>query len=256
MINRQQIKWFIGAILLVVMMAGQKMAQEPRAVVRILIDNTGSMRQQLGLEKEIAKQIITASKTTTYFSLFGFQFARLEKKERAVILAGSQCSTDRENLKKEIDILPTQPGQTMLYDTIRDAADFLDAKRPTKCNSFAEKTPVVISDGEDRESTTTAEALIGELKRNGMKVFAIGLIEELTNDSWPFDKSAKIYDASTGKEVDKPTFKNVKNSKKKAKNFLEKITKETGGKVIFPKKQQTAEQLVKLLFEPSVVKPK
>ncbi len=42
----------------------------------------------------------------------------------------------------------------------------------------------------------------------------------------------------------------------KSKDFLKKITKETGGRVIFPQAKQTIEDVVKQLFAESLVKPK
>jgi len=229
MSDRWQPKRFIGAFLLMVMIAGQPMAQgSSRDVIGILIDNTGSMRPHLSLMKEIAKEIVASSSSTTYFSLFSFQFVKVEKKERAMILLGSQCSTDREILKKEIDILPIQPGQTMLYDTIRDAADLLAAKRPPTCDAFTEKTFVIISDGEDRASTLKDKELISELQAKKVKVYAVGLIGELS---------------------DEPGFVS-KSSRDKGKDFLKKLTRETGGNVVFPKNKQSVPDILKALFEP------
>jgi|GEM_PF-1645030 len=235
MSDRWQTKRFIGAFLLMLMIAGQPMAQgSSRDVIGVLIDNTGSMRPHLSLMKEIAKEIVASSTTTTYFSLFGFQFVKVEKEERAMILLGSQCSTDREILKKEIDILPIQPGQTMLYDTIRDAADLLAAKRPPTCDAFTEKALVIISDGEDRASTLKDKELISELQKKNVKVYAVALIEDLSDERGFLSKS----------------------SRDKGKDFLKRLTSETGGNIVFPKNKQSVRDILKALFEPKPVTKK
>ena len=241
----------LGIVLLVAccITSVSSQALKKAAIYGILLDNTGSMRQQLSREIDVAKEIVKNVSDRASISIF--QFQSNVNNHTSVFTNGIEASDDPKVLEKHLDQIVTVSGQTTLLDAIKLSAERLG----NSVNS--EKVLIIISDGEDRVSSTKVEDLISELKRIGIKVYAVGLIDELSNDSsWPFDKSAKIYDASTGKEVDKSIFTNDKNSKKKAKDFLEKIAKETGGKVIFPKKKQTAAELGKLLFESSVVKQK
>ena len=135
---------------------------------------------------------------------------------------------------KQLDSLFTVPGQTTLIHAIHTAALRLGSDKPANCGDFSEMNLVIITDGEDRASTMKLTDLIDSLKASGVKVNAVGLINELSKETGFIGKSA----AQKGKE------------------FLEKITKETGGKVVFPKRKQTIEEIAKQLFEPTALNSK
>jgi hypothetical protein len=82
---------------------------------------------------------------------------------------------------------------------------------------FGDKTIFLITDGEARESNITEKQLIKELKEMGIKVYAVGLVKEL-------DKEGGII---------------CKAPRKAAVGFLEKLTKETGGRAVFHKSKKT-----------------
>ena len=230
---------------------GQKAEDKAYA---IFLDNSGSLRSQLAREKEIAKEMVNYSVGNGVVSFFGFE--NVPGSSVLSVGVGLECTRDVAGLNRQINNVSTIGGQTTLIDAVSLIGTRLVSAGTGKCGSASELNILLITDGEDRVTTAKVEDLIRELKQKGIKVFAIGLIEELSKGSWPFDKSVKITDSSTGKVVDKSIFTNDKDPKKNAKDFLEKITKETGGKVIFPNKKQKAAELIKLLFEPSSVKPK
>lgn len=72
------------------------------------------------------------------------------------------------------------------------------------------------------------------MKENRIKVYAIGLLEALGTDGGFVGASPQV----------------------KSKDFLKKITKETGGRVIFPKEKQTVEDIVKDLFAEKTIESK
>ncbi|MBA2341612.1 MAG: VWA domain-containing protein [Pyrinomonadaceae bacterium] len=91
----------------------------------------------------------------------------------------------------------------------------LNAKAASEKGVYAGKVIIIISDGEDRVSAVKKEQLIKELKESSIKVYAIGLTQELGGGG------------------------GGRNSKGRAETFLRNITAETGGRVIFPKRNAT-----------------
>lgn len=203
---------------------------ERKAVYGILIDNTGSLRTQLSNIQLIGKGIIqNASQRGGIVSVFDFETQADNKKSFAVVTSGSEWNQDKNALEKFIENLQPVGGATTLLDAIRSTAKAVE----TKANSekLSEKIVILITDGEDRASEITEKEIIKELKEIGVKVYAVGLVQEL--------------DSSRGFTSE--------SSQSKSKNFLKKITKETGGNVIFPKlkKETKVEDLLTELFAES-----
>lgn len=218
----------ITKLILVFVFSVIAMSQETqRSGFGIFVDNTGSLRPQIDMEIEAANEVLKQVKPGSYVYLFGFATDPTSNSRMARFAVGAQCSTDRDLVKKQIDGLFTVPGQTTLFDAIKTSAEYLDTKRPDKCDAFAEKSLVVITDGEDRASVTREKDLIKSLKAQGIKVYVIGLIEDLSKEGGFVGKSPY----------------------EKARGFLEKLTNETGGNVVFPKKKQSITDVIKKLFE-------
>lgn len=94
-------------------------------------------------------------------------------------------------------------------------------------DTFADKAIFLITDGEDRVSKIKEKQLIKVLKENVIKVYAIGLVKELEKEGGIIHKAPR----------------------EMAVAFLEKITKETGGRAVFPKFKKTeANKLLEELF--------
>jgi Ca-activated chloride channel homolog len=195
-----------------------------------LIDNTGSLRPQLNNIQILGKALVQTASERGVISVFNFETHSDSKKPFAIVTSGTEWSQDKNTLEKYIYALEAVGGQTTLLDAIRLTGKSVDAK--ANVEKLPEKIIILITDGEDRASEVSIKQLIKELKESGIKVYAIGLVEEL--------------DSSRGFTND--------SSKNKSKNFLKKITKETGGNVIFPKlKKETkvADILTELFAEAS-----
>lgn len=191
----------------------------------VLIDNTGSLRSQLDKEKELAKVFVSIAKQDSPISFFTFLTVPGSDSKLAAIASGALCSKDRELIKRQIDSLTVAIGLTTLMDAIQGVSDAITEKR-TNCDEQKERILVLVTDGEDRASSVRKDDLINSLKRSGTKVFTIGLVDELPEEAGPSGKSVK----------------------QTAKEFLEKLAKGTDGKVIFPKRKQKAEDIIKELF--------
>jgi hypothetical protein len=206
---------------IVLMLNVPALAQRP--AVGILVDNTGSLRTQFKLEVELAKEVVKGTKPETSLSLFRFKSDK--GTQTATLHVEVECDVDPKAIVKGIDGLSTLGGQTALIDTIQDAAEFLN-EHSDKCEKYSDRSLVLITDGEDRVSKVTVDKLVSYLTKSNIRVYAVGLTTELLDEAGFLGQSPRS----------------------KAEKFLKKITKETGGKVVFPKKSQTAEEIIKELF--------
>jgi len=215
-----------STLMCLVVLVWSASAQDQKSVAYgILIDNTGSMRRQLPREIEAAKEIVKQVSNRGTISIFGFATDPAGT-ETSKIAVGLQCSGDVDALNKQLEGIYTVGGQTTLLDAINVAAERLSSARPANCKEAAERNLVIITDGEDRASGIKPDDLISRLKLNGTRIFAIALRD--------LDTEVGLYRIS---------------SQDRSKDFLKKVTKETGGSIVFPKKKQTAGEIVKALFE-------
>ena len=196
----------------------------------LVVDNSLSMMNALEGEISLAKELVKATNKDSYVSYFAFATDPVSK--RAELARGIQCTTDRVTLDSQLIQLFSVTGQTKLIDGIMAAAEQIDDKRPDKCPVFSEKHLLLITDGEDRASTMKAAELISKLKAKGVKVSVIGLITGLNDDRGFMPKSARG----------------------SAREFIDRLTKETGGNVVYPKKNQSPTEIVKALLEPKTKK--
>ena len=178
----------------------------------VIVDTTGSMRLQFDGELSLANELVTQFKANTRMSLVRFDKSGGGK--NATPKALISCSDDRLAVKKEIGALYLDGGQTTLWDAVALSAKVI-GKETKGCDSSKERNIFIISDGEDRASAVKIDDLLKQLKADQVKVYAIGLLDELSDEKGLGGVSPR----------------------KTAQDALERITKETGGKVVFPKKK-------------------
>jgi hypothetical protein len=203
---------FLPALVLTLVFFHTAIAQtEKNVAYSILIDNTGSLRSQFNEVVRISKGIVEHIHQRGPVSLFNFRAQGDQRNPLAIITPGTEWSQDKELLERYIDGLFVVPGQTTLMDAINSVAGQIsdnDASRG--------KIILLITDGEDRVSKIKEHQLITTLKESGIKVYAVGLVKELDKGGGFIRKAPK----------------------ERAINFLTKITKETGGRVVFPKSEK------------------
>jgi Mg-chelatase subunit ChlD len=204
---------------------------EKKAAYGILLDNTGTMFTQIETVKTLGKALAQDASKRGIVSVFNFETQGEIKDTKsflAVATSGTEWSQDKNAIEKYIDGLKVARGQTTLWDAIRSMAKATDEK--AKIENLPEKIIILITDGEDRASEVTDKQLIKELKESGVKVYAIGLTQELDSGL------------------------NFGSSEGRSKKYLKKFTKETGGNAIFPKlKKETKvdDLLIELFAEQS-----
>jgi uncharacterized protein YegL len=219
---------YLSAFLLALALPISVFAQvEKKSAYAILIDNTGSLRTQFSQVKAFGKGVVARIYQRGPVSLFNFKTQGSKTNSLAVVTSGIEWSEDISVLENYIDTLKVQPGQTTLMDAIYSVADSLNSKVNMGSNAFSEKVIILITDGEDRVSKVKEKQLVKQLHDCGVTVYAVGLVQEL-------DREAGLIRRST---------------RPQAEEFLKRLTKETGGRVKFPKSnEQNVAGLLNELF--------
>ena len=188
-------------------------AQEKKKIAYgMLLDDTGSMRSQFFMVLEIGRGVVHQVHDHGPVSLFDFASDRIGPASKAVPTPRIEATQDEQLLNRTINNLYIQGGQTALLDAIEFVGDSLDQASPD-----TNKVIILITDGEERSSKINQKQLIQKLKEHKTSIFAIGLVQQL--------------DRNRSKAVD----------------LLKLLTKETGGRVVFPKSER--QDLQSLLAE-------
>lgn len=206
---------------------------EKKTAYAILMDNTGSMRSQFEQVLMLGKGVISRVPPQAPVMLANFR----TDGRFAVVAPGIDWTRDHAVLKAYIENLQTIPGHTMMFEAIEFMAQELDRKADSEKQAALEKVMILITDGdevilrhtgmitgptwEDDERKRIRSRLIKKLKASGIKVYAIGLTRELESSS------------------------RIRMSRRdKAENLLKKITKETGGRAVFPQAKIDIDRLL------------
>lgn len=206
------------AVAALLLMAGSlaRAQQQKKFAYSLLIDNTGSMRSQFNTELRLGLEIVRQVHEHGNVSIFDFHSQGVGRGIKVLPVALVEETQNEDLLIRALDGLYIEGGQTTLLDAIKLMSDSL-SRQPAETN----KVIIVITDGEDRFSTISKKQLIEHLKQQKIAVFAVGLVEELEG------------------------------KKGKAVELLNALTKETGGRAVFPKsKSYTVNEVIRELALP------
>ena len=199
-------------------------AQEKKRIAYgMLLDNTGSMRTQFDRVKEIGKAVAQQIHEHGPVSIFDFHSQGIPKESRAVPILRLEQSQDPAVLEDCINNLYVEGGQTTLLDAVQFIAERLGEKAGGP--DFSDRVIILVTDGEERASAATQKQLARKLKELKIRVYAIGLVQQLDSEGG-FTRPSQ---------------------RSKAVDLLKEITKETGGQVVFPKSNR--QDLQSLLAE-------
>ena len=187
-------------------------AQEKKVSYAVLLDNSGSLRTQFAGVASLGKGVVRELRKHGPVSLFNFKTeGNKPETALAVVTPGTAWGLDEGALLDYIDGITFQPGRTTLYDAVLALAERLDAQARLD-KGVTRKVIVLLTDGEDRKSKVKQKELIKELKGRNIQVYAVGFTRELDSQGGLLRQSAA----------------------ERAKGFLKDITKETGGRALFP----------------------
>jgi Ca-activated chloride channel homolog len=186
----------------------EQFAQEDVPVsMGILLDLSGSMRSKIEQVNKAALAFIKASNPQDEVFLIGFS-------DEAELL--QDYTSDIDEITDALDNTVVTGG-TVAYDAI-----YLGVQK-AQSGKKQKKAVVVITDGEDRDSYYKLDELLAKVQESDVQVFCIGFLGEIP--------SKHLFDWS-------------KSDAEKARDALNKISDETGGKAFFPDNLTDIHQIV------------
>jgi Ca-activated chloride channel homolog len=163
----------------------------------IVIDTSGSMRNKIQTITDSSRSLIRQKRPED--EGFVVQF----KAESEMVQPFTKNESDLESALEQI----FTSGPTALLDAIIHSSDYAH-----KQGKQRRKAIVVISDGLDRNSAVKEKEVIDAIKENEVQLYMIGFIEE-----------------------GEPTSPFYKSPSQKAKELLERLANDSGGRAFFPR---------------------
>ena len=172
----------------------------------LVIDNSGSLRFQLEKVIEASKTIIGTNRPDDETGVI-----RFVSSEKIEIL--QDFTSDKIDLNDALDNMYIEGGRTAIIDAVYLAAEKVDEyERDSSAVDRKRRAIILVSDGEDRNSYYKEQQLFKLLREADVQIYVIGFVDDLDKDGNFIRKSPQ----------------------KKAKNFLNKLATDTGGKAYFP----------------------
>lgn len=172
----------------------------------LLIDNSRSLRSQLQKVIEAGKIIVSTNREGDSSTVV--RFVSADKIETM-----QDFTPNKTALNNALDNLFVEGGQTAIVDAVYQTAKNVGQYQNTKKTEDAKiRALILVTDGDDRASRYKEQQLIELLRATEVQIYAVGFVNALPNAP----------DA------------NGVNRQEKAKSFLTRLARETGGKVYFP----------------------
>ncbi|MET0621570.1 MAG: VWA domain-containing protein [Pyrinomonadaceae bacterium] len=172
----------------------------------LVVDNSGSLRSQIGQVVEAAKTIVASNKPGD--EAFVVRFIASEE-----IKILQDFTADKQMLGDALDDMFIEGGQTAVIDAVYLAAEHASERRKgDPVEDKRRRALILVTDGEDRNSFYKQEQLWEALKEQDVQIFVIGFVNELEKERGFISKSKR----------------------QKAVDLLDKMSKETGGRSFYP----------------------
>lgn len=227
MLNRMGSCLLVAFAAIAVLYSCASAQTEKKTLYAVLVDNTKSMERQFTQGRVLGKGVIKRIHDRGSISVFSFE---AQPRPSRQTLARSIGWTNNEvALTSYIDGLSPVGGYAALLESIEKMADELGAAAKTNGGVVGAKVLILITDGVVRfygkegqpngdmfqedidQYRRTRDKVIKKVKASGVIVYAIGLTADLKADApYPLDSQ-----------------------RERAESLLSKITKETGGRVVF-----------------------
>ena len=183
----------------------QSFSREEKPVkYTIAIDMSLSFKNLVGASLLAANLIITQNRPEDETALVRFISSDKINTEQAF-------TSDKSKLLEALKQFYVDEGQSAVIDVVYLAVE--STKSYKSEDPGARRALVLISDGEDRHSYYSQDALVKLLRRSNVQIFVIGMVSEL-------DKDRGLMRASP---------------RDRSEGFLKLLAQETGGRVFFPR---------------------
>lgn len=171
----------------------------------LVIDNSGSLRQQLEKVIEAGKIITNTNRADDETSII--RFVSSDKIEIV-----QDFTANKTDITDALDNLFIEGGQTAIIDAVYLAAEKVTEYEKKDGSDRKRRALILVSDGEDRDSYYKEQQLFELLRETDVQIYVIGFVGDLSKEGGFISKSPQA----------------------KAKSFLERLATETGGKSYFP----------------------
>jgi Ca-activated chloride channel homolog len=172
----------------------------------LVVDNSGSLRTQIGQVIEAGKSIVSSNKQGD--ETFVVRFVSSDE-----IKIMQDFTADRQSLDDALDDMFVEGGQTAVIDAVYLAAEHASERHKNDpVEDKRRRALILVTDGEDRNSFYSQAALFEALKEEDVQIFVIGFVNELEKDGGLIKKSKR----------------------QKAVALLDRMAQETGGRAFYP----------------------
>jgi Ca-activated chloride channel family protein len=172
----------------------------------LVVDNSGSLRNQINQVIEASKTIVGSNKPGD--ETFVVRFISSDE-----IKIMQDFTADQASVNDALDDMFVEGGQTAIIDAVYLAAEHAaERKKGDPVEDKRRRALVLVTDGEDRASFYKQEQLFDALKEADVQIYVIGFVNELEKDRGFISKSKR----------------------QKAVDLLDKMAKETGGRTFYP----------------------
>jgi Ca-activated chloride channel homolog len=172
----------------------------------LVVDNSGSLRNQINQVIEAAKSIVNSNKPGD--ETFVVRFISSDE-----IKIMQDYTADKSSLDDALDDMYVEGGQTAIIDAVYLSAEHAAERRKGETDQDKRRRALIlVTDGEDRASFYKQEQLFESLKEEDVQIFVIGFVNELEKDRGFISKSKR----------------------QKAMDLLDRMAKETGGRAFYP----------------------
>src|SRR5215218_10980591 len=153
----------------------------------LVVDNSGSLRSQIGQVVEAAKTIIESNKPGD--ETFVVRFISSDE-----IKIMQDFTADKQALGDALDDMFIEGGQTAVVDAVYLAAEHASERRKQTGDPAEDKRRralILVTDGEDRNSFYKTEQLFESLKEEDVQIYVIGFVNELEKERGFISKSKR-----------------------------------------------------------------
>src|SRR6476661_1034688 len=172
----------------------------------LVIDNSGSLRQQIEKVIEASKILVANNRPADETSII-----RFVSSEKIEII--QDFTSNKTDLNDALDNLFIEGGQTAIIDAVYLAASRVsEYEKDTDKLDRKRRALILVSDGEDVNSYYSQQQLFDLLKETDVQIYVVGFIDDLPKENSFIKKSGQA----------------------KARAFLEKLASSTGGRAYFP----------------------
>ena len=172
----------------------------------LVIDNSGSLRGQIDQVINAGKVLVHTNKDADKTSVIRF----ISSDKIEVV---QEFTSNKQDIDDALDNLYIEGGQTAIIDAVYLAAQRVaENERKGGDSDRTRRALILVTDGEDRDSYYKEAQLMELLRETDVQIYVIGFVNDLSKDSGFIRKSPRG----------------------KAKDFLERLATQTGGKVYFP----------------------